>query len=134
MFAGAYKTYQQKSASETFDLIRYERKTGTRKRQYLHHSRRSLVVHHYDSTIKQQNSEWKHLSSPTSEKAKTVSSAGKVKTIIFFDYEGIMYQHAVEPSTTVNGSCYANALRTMIQHKRKRPLLRNGFLLHHDNA
>ncbi|GFX45624.1 hypothetical protein TNCV_176171 [Trichonephila clavipes] len=28
-----------------------------------------------------------------------------------------------------------NVLRTMVQHvKRKRPLPRNGFLLHHDNA
>ncbi|GFQ91489.1 histone-lysine N-methyltransferase SETMAR [Trichonephila clavata] len=27
------------------------------------------------------------------------------------------------------------SLRTMVQHgKRKRPLLRNGFLLHHDNV
>ncbi|GFW63716.1 histone-lysine N-methyltransferase SETMAR [Trichonephila clavipes] len=36
---------------------------------------------------------------------------------------------------TVNGSYYANVLRTMVQQvKRKRPLFRNGFLLHHDNA
>ncbi|GFT95000.1 hypothetical protein TNCV_1472811 [Trichonephila clavipes] len=35
----------QKSASETFDMIRYERKTGTRRLQKtLHHSKRSLVV------------------------------------------------------------------------------------------
>ncbi|GFY27732.1 histone-lysine N-methyltransferase SETMAR [Trichonephila clavipes] len=53
----------------------------------------------------------------------------------FFDYGGIVQQHAVEPDTTVNGSYYANVLRTKIQHvKRKRPLLRNGFLSHHDNA
>ncbi|GFS76388.1 histone-lysine N-methyltransferase SETMAR [Trichonephila clavipes] len=43
--------------------------------------------------------------------------------------------HAAEPGTTVNGSYYANVPRAMIQHvKRKRPLLRNGFLLHYDNA
>ncbi|GFW09474.1 histone-lysine N-methyltransferase SETMAR [Trichonephila clavipes] len=42
-----------------------------------------------------------------------------------------MNQHAVEPGTTVN----TNVLRTMVQRvKRKRPSLRNGFLLHHDNA
>ncbi|GFW28181.1 histone-lysine N-methyltransferase SETMAR [Trichonephila clavipes] len=47
----------------------------------------------------------------------------------------IVYRHAVEPSTTVNDSYYTNVLRTMVQYiKRKRPLLRNGFLLHHDNA
>ncbi|GFV76345.1 histone-lysine N-methyltransferase SETMAR [Trichonephila clavipes] len=50
-------------------------------------------------------------------------------------YEGIVYQHAVEPDTTVNDSYYTNVLRTMVQHvKRKRPLLRNGFFLHHHNA
>ncbi|GFY05313.1 histone-lysine N-methyltransferase SETMAR [Trichonephila clavipes] len=56
-------------------------------------------------------------------------------TIIFFDYEGIVYQHAVKPSTTINGTYYANVLRTMVQHvKRKRQLLQNGFLLQHENA
>ncbi|GFW08642.1 histone-lysine N-methyltransferase SETMAR [Trichonephila clavipes] len=56
-------------------------------------------------------------------------------TIFFFYYGGIVYQHAVEPGTTVNDSYYANVLRTMVQQvKRKRPLLRNRFLLHHDNA
>ncbi|GFR33239.1 histone-lysine N-methyltransferase SETMAR [Trichonephila clavata] len=56
-------------------------------------------------------------------------------TIIFYDYEGIVYQHAFEPCTTVNGPYCVNVLRAMVQHvKRKRPLLRNGFLLHHDNA
>ncbi|GFT98168.1 transposable element Tcb2 transposase [Trichonephila clavipes] len=49
--------------------------------------------------------------------------------------KGIVQQHAVEPGTTVNGSYYANVLRTVIQHvKGKRPLLRNFFLLHHDNC
>ncbi|GFX36263.1 histone-lysine N-methyltransferase SETMAR [Trichonephila clavipes] len=53
----------------------------------------------------------------------------------FFYYEGIVYQHAVEPDTTINDSCYKNVLRTMVEHvKRQSPLLRNGFLLHHDNT
>ncbi|GFX64288.1 hypothetical protein TNCV_1500121 [Trichonephila clavipes] len=73
-------------------------------------------LYYYDPTIKQQNSEWKHLSSPTLKKAKTVKSAGKFMTIIFFFYyEGIVYQHAFEPGTTVNDSYYTNALRTMVQ-------------------
>ncbi|GFX82237.1 histone-lysine N-methyltransferase SETMAR [Trichonephila clavipes] len=93
-------------------------------------------LYYYDPTIKQQSSEWKHPSSPTIKKAKTVKSAGKVMAIIFFYYyEGIVYQHAVESGTTVNDSCYTNVLRTMAEHvKRKCPLLRKGFLLHHDSA
>ncbi|GFY28250.1 histone-lysine N-methyltransferase SETMAR [Trichonephila clavipes] len=36
---------------------------------------------------------------------------------------------------TLSNLYYANVLRTMVQHvKRKCPLLRNGFLLHHNNA
>ncbi|GFU47978.1 histone-lysine N-methyltransferase SETMAR [Trichonephila clavipes] len=47
----------------------------------------------------------------------------------------MVYQHAVESGTTGNDTCYTNVLRTMVQHvKRKRQVLRNGFLLHHDNA
>ncbi|GFU50987.1 histone-lysine N-methyltransferase SETMAR [Trichonephila clavipes] len=93
-------------------------------------------LYYYDPTIKQESSEWKHPSSSTPKKAKTVKSAGKVMTIIFFFYyEGIVYRHAVEPGSAENDSYYTNVLRTMVQHvKRKRPLLPNCFLLHHDNA
>ncbi|GFT42354.1 histone-lysine N-methyltransferase SETMAR [Trichonephila clavipes] len=90
---------------------------------------------YYDPTIKQQSSEWKQPSSPSPKKAKTVKSAGKVITIIFFNYEEIEYQNAVEPSTTVNDSYYTNVLPTIVQQvKRKRPFFRNGFLLRHDNV
>ncbi|GFU87820.1 hypothetical protein TNCV_963761 [Trichonephila clavipes] len=34
-------------------------------------------LYYYDPTIKQQSSEWKHPSSPTLKKAKTVKSEGK---------------------------------------------------------
>ncbi|GFV01240.1 hypothetical protein TNCV_3374741 [Trichonephila clavipes] len=34
-------------------------------------------LYYYDPTIKQQISEWKHPSSPTPKKAKTVKSAGQ---------------------------------------------------------
>ncbi|GFW35843.1 histone-lysine N-methyltransferase SETMAR [Trichonephila clavipes] len=38
-------------------------------------------------------------------------------------------------SNPVRDSYYTNVLRTMVAHvKRKRPSLRNGFLLPHDNA
>ncbi|GFV31492.1 histone-lysine N-methyltransferase SETMAR [Trichonephila clavipes] len=42
---------------------------------------------------------------------------------------------AIKTGTTVNDLYYTKALRTTVQHvKRKRPLLRNDFPLHHDNA
>ncbi|GFY27856.1 histone-lysine N-methyltransferase SETMAR [Trichonephila clavipes] len=88
-------------------------------------------LYYYDPTIKQQSSEWKHPSSPTPKKAKTVKSAGKVMTTIFF----IINNCVSTRYRTYYDSYYTNVLRTMIQHiKRKCPLPRNGFLLHHDNA
>ncbi|GFU70691.1 histone-lysine N-methyltransferase SETMAR [Trichonephila clavipes] len=40
--------------------------------------------------------------------------------IFFFYSEGIVHQHAVEPGSSVSESYYSNALRTMVQHiKRK---------------
>ncbi|GFX07676.1 histone-lysine N-methyltransferase SETMAR [Trichonephila clavipes] len=90
-------------------------------------------LYYYDPTLQQQSSEWKHPSSPTPKKEKTAKLVGKVR--IFFYYVGIVNQHAVESSTTVNDSYHTNVLRTMVQYiKRKRLSLRNGFLLHHDNV
>ncbi|GFS57406.1 hypothetical protein TNCV_492451 [Trichonephila clavipes] len=40
-------------------------------------------LYDYDPTLKQQSSEWRHPSSPSLKKAKSVKSAGKVMTIIF---------------------------------------------------
>ncbi|GFV29753.1 histone-lysine N-methyltransferase SETMAR [Trichonephila clavipes] len=92
-------------------------------------------LYYYDLTIKQQSSKWKHPSSPTPKKAKTVKSAGKVMIIFFFIMKELCISTLFEPGTNVNDSSYMNVLRTMVQHvKSKRPLLRNGFLLHHDNA
>ncbi|GFY27865.1 retrovirus-related Pol polyprotein from transposon 412 [Trichonephila clavipes] len=87
-------------------------------------------LYYYDPTIKQQSNEWKHPSSPTPKKAKTVKSAGKVMTTIFF-----IINNCVSTRYRTYDSYYTNVPRTMIQHiKRKCPLPRNGFLLYHDNA
>ncbi|GFW90977.1 histone-lysine N-methyltransferase SETMAR [Trichonephila clavipes] len=92
-------------------------------------------LYYYNPTIKQQSSEWKHPFSPIPNKPKTGKLVGKVMTIIVNYYERIVYQHAVEPGTTVNDSYYTNILQTMAQHvKSKSSLLRNGFLLPDDNT
>ncbi|GFX73818.1 hypothetical protein TNCV_4291341 [Trichonephila clavipes] len=62
-------------------------RTIVRVGRYLSHSRckaDEAWLYYYDPTIKQQSSEWKHPSSPTPKKAKTVKSAGKAMTITFF--------------------------------------------------
>ncbi|GFW05344.1 transposable element Tcb2 transposase [Trichonephila clavipes] len=92
-------------------------------------------LYYYDPTIKQQSSEWKHPSLPTLKKAKTVKSAGKVMTIIFLlsrncvstRYRTRYYRKrlVLPECPTKNGTA---------RFKRKHVLLRNDFILHHDNA
>ncbi|GFU56574.1 histone-lysine N-methyltransferase SETMAR [Trichonephila clavipes] len=66
---------------------------------------------------------------------QTVKHPTKIMIWSVISSKGILYQHAVEPGTTINDSYYTNVLRTLVQQvKRKHPLLRNGSLLHHDNA
>ncbi|GFV37246.1 histone-lysine N-methyltransferase SETMAR [Trichonephila clavipes] len=90
-------------------------------------------LYHYDPTIKQQSSDWKHQTSPTPKKAKTVKSTDLNFFWIMKELCINTLPNMVLPLTA--RSYYANVLRTMVQHvKRKRPLLGNGFLLHHDNA
>lgn len=93
-------------------------------------------LHHYDPEGKQASTVWKSPGSPTPKKAKVVPSAGKVMVITFFDCNGMIYQHAVPPHTTVTAAYYTSVLATLRKHiAKKRPeLSRTGWRLHHDNA
>lgn len=94
-------------------------------------------VHHYDPENKQESSVWKHKSSPRPQKAKVCRSAGKVMHLVFFDYQGIIYDHCVQSGQTVTGNYYSSVLKHQLMRKlrEKRPdLVTNGWLLHHDNA
>uniref|UniRef100_A0A3Q0RHJ7 Mos1 transposase HTH domain-containing protein n=1 Tax=Amphilophus citrinellus TaxID=61819 RepID=A0A3Q0RHJ7_AMPCI len=83
-------------------------------------------VHHYEPETKRQSMQWKQPSSPTPEKAKVVSSAGKVMISVFWDAKG----------HTINGEYYANLLRQLRKAiKSKWPgKLTKGVLFHQDNA
>ena len=93
-------------------------------------------LHHYDHEGIQASSVWKSPGSPTPKKAKVVPSAGKVMVITFFDCNGMIYQHADPPHTTVTGMYYTSVLTKLQKHiEKKRPQLhRTGWRLHHDNA
>jgi [histone H3]-lysine36 N-dimethyltransferase SETMAR len=94
-------------------------------------------VHHYDPESKQESCVWKHKSSPRPQKAKVCRSAGKVMHLVFFDYQGIIYDHCIPRGQTVTGNYYSTVLKDklMPKMKKKRPdLVDNGWLLHHDNA
>jgi hypothetical protein len=53
-------------------------------------------VHHYEPESKGQSMEWKHLGSPTKNKFKTQSSAGKVMLTVFWDSKGPILEDYLE--------------------------------------
>jgi [histone H3]-lysine36 N-dimethyltransferase SETMAR len=94
-------------------------------------------MHHYDPETKQESSIWKHKLSPRPTKAKVCRSAGKVMHLIFFDHQGIIYDHCLPHGQTITGNYYSSVLKNQLMKKlrNKRPhLVANGWMLHHDNA
>ena len=93
-------------------------------------------LHHYDPEGKQASSVWKSPSSPTPKKAKVVPFAGKVMMITFSYCNGMIYQHAFPPHTTVTAVYYTSVLTKLRKHiaKKQPQLHRAGWRLHHDNA
>ena len=71
-----------------------------------------------------------------SKKANVVSSAGKVKTSVFWDAKDIVLIDYLQKGKTINGEHYAKLLRELQQAtKSKQPgKLIKGVLLHLDNA
>jgi [histone H3]-lysine36 N-dimethyltransferase SETMAR len=55
--------------------------------------------------------------------------------MIFFDHQGVIYQHEVPQGTTVNADHYIEALKSLKTHiARKRKHYVRNWILHHDNA
>ena len=73
-------------------------------------------VHNFEPKTKGQSVQWKHSSSPMSpppNKAKVVSSAGKVMVFMFWDVKG-MFIDSLHKGQTINGELYyANLLRQL---------------------
>jgi len=72
----------------------------------------------------------------TAGQIRKIASAGKVIACVFWDSEGVLMTDYLERGKTVTGIYYAESLRKLyaaIKHKR-RGKLRQGVLLHHDNA
>jgi histone-lysine N-methyltransferase SETMAR len=65
-----------------------------------------------------------------------MSSGGKDKLIMFWDFQGVLLDHFQKHGENVNPALYCEVL-LMLQDtiRRKRPgQLARGVLLHHDNA
>ena len=57
--------------------------------------------------------------------------------MVFFDRQGLVYDHAVPRHTTVTSAYYSNVLRSqLLRHLRteRSEKVKNGWILHHDNA
>ena len=63
-------------------------------------------VNFYDPESKRESMVWRRPSSPPPTKAKTCKSAKKVMYIFFMDSQGMLLQHAVPRSVTVNKEYY----------------------------
>ncbi|XP_048259430.1 histone-lysine N-methyltransferase SETMAR-like [Haliotis rufescens] len=93
-------------------------------------------VHHFELESKQQSKQWKHVTSPTPKKAKSVPSAGKVMASVFWDSEGVIMVDWLPKGCTVTGAYYVELLRQLREKIKvtRRGKLTKGGLYHHDNA
>ena len=92
-------------------------------------------IHFYEPESKRQSSEWKRAESPPPTKVRASQSALKQMHIGFFDYQGIILDHAVPKGSTVNAVYYRDVLLSQWAGQEKRPQMHpDGFIQHHDNA
>ena len=73
---------------------------------------------------KRQISQWKHVGSPRSKKARQSKSTHKLLIIPFFEGTGMIYMHCVPSGQTVNKEYYVEVLREFKKRfRRMRPAL-----------
>jgi len=89
--------------------------------------------HHFESETKWHSMEWDHLRSPTKKEAKTVPSAAKFMSTVFWDAEGLILAKFLEPGQTITAACYVQTLYKLCRALRDKRLGRNIIILH-DNA
>jgi hypothetical protein len=71
-----------------------------------------LWVDHYQPESKRASAQWKHPSSPSTEKFKVTStpSAGKVVLIEFWDSQGVLLAHFQKRGENVNSASYCKVM------------------------
>ncbi|XP_035229452.1 histone-lysine N-methyltransferase SETMAR-like [Stegodyphus dumicola] len=63
-------------------------------------------IHYFSPETKCSSLEWKHCSSPTQTKYRTVPSAGKAMMTLFFDREDGVHTEFMPKGATINASSY----------------------------
>jgi hypothetical protein len=77
-------------------------------------------VHHYQHESKCALMEWKHPSSPSTQKSKVTQSAGQVMLTVFWDSQRVLLAHFEKRGENVNSASYCEALGCNSQ-KTSRP-------------
>jgi len=79
-------------------------------------------IHHYTPESKEQSKQWTEAGCSAPKKTRSVSSAGKVMALVFWDAEGILFIDYLEKGKTVTGEYYSNLLTRLDKKIReKRP-------------
>ena len=91
----------------------------------------------FDPESKRQSAQWKHGTSPRSEKARMSRSQEKAVVIPFFDSQGLIYIEWVPRGQTVNKEYYLAVLkrfREKMRKKRPQQWSSGEWWFHQDNA
>ena len=93
-------------------------------------------IHHYTTESKQQSKQWTAFGENAPKKAKTVLSAGKVMTTVFWDSQEIIFIDYLQNGQTITETYYATLLTCLKEELRtKRPRLAHKKVIFlHDNA
>jgi len=78
-------------------------------------------IHHYTPESKQQSKQWTEAGCSAPKKTRSVPSAGKVMTSVFWDAEDILFVDYLEKGKTINGEHYSNLL-TRLDEKIQDPV------------
>jgi hypothetical protein len=65
-------------------------------------------IHHHTPESKRHSKQWTEAGCLASKKTRSVPSAGKVMTSVFWDAEGILFTDYLEKGKTITGEYYSN--------------------------
>jgi hypothetical protein len=69
-------------------------------------------IHHFDPEEKRLSMQYRHTSSPRPKKFKTVLSAGKILSTVFWDSRSVYITEFLEAGNTVNSARYIETIKT----------------------
>ena len=70
-------------------------------------------VHHFEPESKRASMEWRHPTSPRSNKFISQQSAGKVMVTVFWDSVGVILVDFMSRKATINSGVYIDTLKTL---------------------